>query len=451
MSWYLVQENGDRITLEDSSGFLLLEEAPPYIEIVGVLLGPNGSLIPGTLAATGTPARVQRTVVSTVPRFRVALFEALPGMERTDAFDINPNVTTLRWSTGVPGGFRQCDVGMLNDDLPRRGRIPRSPLVRPQGRGQVWDGAALCFEGRVDAGNGPAARFGFGLVGYGIAALADGYFTSADTNASTAGAVFAAVLAAAAPHLRVGGSQEWRDSGTEHTLAEMNYRTPAGVQQQLSIEGGISNVGSQRWNWTVYDNRTASHLPNDAPATPRYLIPFDEDVEWTEFYGDMYSSADLLYGPSGSLTLATGTSTEGFLARWGFSRTALLTAGEMSATSAAVYLATWLAERAQPRRTVAIRRRFGRGLELRSGSERPCWLVRAGEPSGWVEIGAPGDPDNPVLPIVGTQFDANTMEAVYECGIANPLELAQNLADLCQETTALTDFVHPRTGTRTRS
>lgn len=453
MAWRLLQESGSALDLEDDSGVLILEEAPPYFEIVAVTLGPNGSLPLASLDLTGDVPPVRRAPVSvSVPRFRVALFEPLPSLQPTDVFDeINPNRTSLGWSTGIPGGFRTAEIGMVHDGLPERGRLPRRGIVRPRGRGVIYEGGAVVFEGLVSQGRGKDGSDGFTLSGYGVAALTDGYFASADATASTAGAVFRAVLAAAAPYIRVGGDQEWRDSGTEHTLAEMNYRTPAGVQQQLSIEGGISNIGYQTWNWAVYADRIASFWPNDAPSVARYLIPYDDDVDWTEYYDDMYSSADLLYGPSGSLTLEAGTSTEGFLARWGFSRTALLTAGEMTATSAAIYLATWLASHAEPQRTVTVRRRLARGLEMRSGAERPCWLVRAGEPDGWVEIGEPGDPSNPVLPIVGTSFDANSMEASYELGIPNPEEIGQNLQDLCMETSLLARGVDPLTGTRLRS
>lgn len=383
--------------------------------------------------------------------FRLVIYEPLPGTNRLDLYDLNPEITSLRYRTATPGGFTTMEVGYPHPDLPH-GVVPQLGRTPPRCRGQLWEGGSLCFEGLLSSGNGIGGMNGLSFIGYLLGGSLDGYITSADAVASTAGEILRSVIAQAAPNLSTAGVLGWRDSGIAHTLGEMNYRTPQAVIMQLSSEGGISNLGNRIWDATVYEGRRLRFLPRDEPEQPRYLIPYEglPWLDWNEVYDNMYSSAAVLYTVAGTETITDVATTAGFVSRWGFERTQLLTMGESTQAAAEAYRDTWLAMHAQPEYSIVVTRTDERGLELFGGGSYPAHLVRAGDPDGWVQVGL-GEPNDPVLPIVGTEYDAVSGMARYELGMPNVFDNGESLAVVCQETSSLTRWLHPLTGTRMRT
>lgn len=414
--------------------------------IAAALLGPTSTLY----GATIRQLTVYAPFPPSKPRYAFAVYPPLPNAQyQTLGYDLSPEDTTIAWHTVNPGGFGSMNIGTYNPTLPRQGAVPRPTRLRPQARGVLYDGSYLLSEGRLHNGEGPGGMLGGQWVGYGLAALTDGYVISADATEDTAGDILRAVLTTAAPLLRAGGQLEWRDSGIVHTLAEMTKRAPLAVVEQLTREGGLGDLGNVVFDWLVYENRVGRFLPRDAPATPDYIVPFEGEpwMTWNEDYSGMYSTAAVAYTVAGVEAVTAEATTAGFLQQWGFSRSILLTMGETTEAAAEAYRDTWLAMHAHPQYSITIRRTDERGLELPGGSERPAHLVRAGQ---WVQI-AIGLNDDIVLPIVGTDHNGNTGQHTYELGTPNVLSIEENMAEVCRELGATNRFEHPRTGTRTRA
>lgn len=408
---------------------------------------PIGNFVTrGLWSSIPTPGAAYQ--VRFAPDFRIRLFRPAPSDTPLDDLWIDPKVTSLVFGTGLPGGFTSCEIGLPTEKQPS-GVLPRRVQIMPHARLQVWHGAALLFEGRVMGGYGPFGMFGFRAIGYGLTALNDDYYESTDTTLMTTLGVLRGVLAQSAPLIQLGGSQEAVDPQIDHAPAEMTLRPPSAIIEQLTSEGGVGDLGNVVYDATVWGRRVMRYLPRSAPATPDYIIPYDGQpyIDWVESYDNMYSEANVRYTLNNA-ELETGrSSTDGFYAEYEFTRAQLLSVGDMTASGAATYLSTWLAMHAAPERSIVVMRNSTRGLERGDGSQRAPYLVRAGE---WVQI-ALGMPDDPLLPIVATTYDAFTGEGTFELGMPNVLDDAENLAEVCRELGAVNQWRHPQTGTRTRS
>jgi hypothetical protein len=399
----------------------------------GVLAALVRVLVP--TGGTGAPA---------YPRFTLALYGPLPGMQPLPTIDINPDVTALRWTTQDPGGYGTLEVGLRDWAAPAFGLLPEPAQVPLFGHVEVYAGHALVWEGRVVMRRraGGLVR-GFRAVGYLASAGNDDWFASTDTTPITMGTALRTIAAVAAPLWRLGTGDEFEDPGTSDALANYNRMTPAQVVEQMCRTG----ADGVAWSALMYAGRRLRFVARRAPVTPTYAVPFDATVEtWDEDAEGLYGAVTLAYTAGGVETLTEELVADGFVDRYGLARRALVAGGEISADAAGSFAAAWLAQRGVPEVSASIARAYDaahawRGLELADGGERPPWLVRAGE---WVRVG-----DEPARPLSATAFDANRRLGTFSLG-ALPLDPAAWFARLFEVTGALLTKTDPVTGGRVR-
>ncbi len=378
--------------------------------------------------------------------FKLALYTPLPEGNRTDFIDYNPEVTSLRFSTALPGGFQNLEVGYdvryyaPDGALQRRSSLEVPVDVRLLGHVELWAGQRLVWEGRIQRLDGKGADLtGFLAVGYGLDAPKDDTFESADLTQLGGAAALVRVLTAAAPLLQLQTSGLFQDPGITHQLAEFTFQQPAQVVEQFEKAGGQANVQFDLAAWEV---RRTTFLPRSAPAQPDFLIPLERQwVEWHLDGSETYGAAKMQFTDGGVTKFTNNgqwTVDPTFADRFGgLLRRKPLSGSEMPADVANQFVQTWLAQHTTGAFSARVTRPPERGLEQYNGGELPTYLVRAGQ---WAMLGDQG----PYL-ITRTQYDAHSGQ--FECDLNQPPpgwpELVQELRRIAQKSV---DGVNPITG-----
>lgn len=347
---------------------------------------------------------------------------------RTDVIDLNPDVTSLTWSSQLPGGWNSATIGLaraVDLGLGRTvtfERLSREVTIRPYGHVRIWAGSQLCWEGRITRPERPGGDRARSLTvqGYGLQAAADGVFHSADTALTTSGSIVRQALAMAAPVLTAGNATQFLDPGVQHAPIEFDGKTPAQILDQVTKEGATVGV---LVDYFVYGGRAVWIQPRLAPPgseKANYVATLDDTTDtWSEDYASsfgalrvQYTSAGTglasVYPPAGAPPLSDPT----FPARMGgLERETVLSGGTLTDLGAAQFAQTQLSVLTKP--TIACTlKRTGGGLFLPGGAEAPLHLVRAGQ---WVAVA-----DQAPLIIVRSQFDANTHSLSLELGASSP-------------------------------
>jgi hypothetical protein len=312
------------------------------------------------------------------------------------SLDLVTEIAGLEWTTQLPGGFGTARITL---SLPQmRRRFPNRAgydFLRPFGdvtitapRGAI----ATVFRGRimgiVYTGVWPTT---VNVVGYGVTGLTDQPYLGSSATIGTAGSVITDVLAHYCPTLSIGTIV---DTGVSHAPAEYQWMMPSQVIDALTKEGGIpaSGAAAALWDFVAYRPSQsgallADFLPRLAPQQPPYLIPVDDDLVWEDDFTEAYGGANARYTPAASIaTISTPAISTLFTNTFGITRTVIFEAGNTTAAAANQLADAYLTFRQLGMPKITVSRGGGRGLELFGGSERPAYLVRAGE---WAAIGEP--------------------------------------------------------------
>ena len=381
-----------------------------------------------------------------------------PVLVPTAYLDIDPDITSLQWTTTNPGGYGALNVGMqasLTDSAgPDYVRLQTPVHLPPRAHVELYAGSTKVFEGAVMVlnKNSSGQADGFIAEGYGTVGTNDDYIESTEGVFKTSGTILREVLTQYAPLINFGPSwnNPLNDPGTLHQKAEFNALFPADVIDRILREGGTaiagqtSNAGGASgdtsngvWDWLVYENRLCTFQPRIPPAGTAldpidYHIPFDDRITaWVEDYHKLVGQVGIRYsnldagGNSTALTPrypACGTPLYTLFGNtYGFHRSAVIEGGKMHARSAITYATNFIALRAQPSYAVRIIRAQQQGMERQGMVDMPPYLVRAGE---WVQVGDAND--NIVLPIVTTAYDAYSEVLQLDMGDALPHGLNDN-------------------------
>jgi hypothetical protein len=369
--------------------------------------------------------------------FSLNLYAPLPAHGLQHSLDINPDITSLKFTTG-PGGFQALNVGLRDPDVwdvrgAEYGYLPRPIEIQGLSHVTLTIGGYTCFEGRLLIPARPASGEirGFSATGYGIHAVKDNWYTGTSSTLQSAGSLLQAVLVQAAPLLQV-NPYTFGDTNIMHAPTEVDGFFPAQVIAQFSTEGTGSGVAAIPYDWAVWENRLASWQARSVPQQVQYQMGFDDSVpQWDEDYTDLYGSVAVRYtvfpaaNPPVIATTPLG-SNPATVGLYGISRSTLLQGGTVTAVAATQFRDTQLAYLSTPRVAGAIRR-IGRGLPRPGGSEADPWLPRFGE---WVQVG-----DQPPAMIVGTSYDAmpvgGSIYGTLEVTLQNyPRSMFRGLLDL---------------------
>lgn len=369
--------------------------------------------------------------------FTLAIYEPLPGRARLDTIQLDPQLTGIRWSNALPGGFAALDITSSDASTLVRPYMARELASRPLARVVLTAGGACVWEGRLTQPHRPAGKMSvLHADGYGISAMADSFVRSTDTSASTSGACLAAALGLAAPVLRVGPRDRWVDPGIPHTLAEFDGMYPADIVSQLISEGG---AGGETWDWWVYEDRIVNFVPRVLYTQPRYRVDIDPSYDPQDDYTGLYGSITLRYTDAATNAQASVTAgdEQAFLDNFGFIRRGVLPGATLTAASAAATAATLAATASRPVTSATLTRAGARGLQLAAGGEVPAYLARSGE---WLAAGS----ETPMI-LVRVEHDATAESTVIELGAPSP-GIPQTLQELRRRVSVLSGGRHPRTG-----
>lgn len=382
--------------------------------------------------------------------FHLAIYKPLPnggpGSPLTTV-DISPDITGLRWSTSLPGGFADMEVGLRRNS---GGASMYTGLVQPLdiapfAHVQLWYGSFLCFEGRVMRIVRPGGEIrGFSAMGYGITGLTDDFYISQDTTLKSSGFIASEVIATRCPLLVTGPN--FQDPGVLHARGEYDGYAPADIINAFVSEGGYDGTV---WDYYVYERREINLLPRLPPAgpptdPPDYLIPFDERVEWSEDYTALYGQVAVRYtnldGIAENITpRVPPTQNTAFATVYGLSRATIVEGGKLHSGAALSFGNSYLGLKQVPAYSVQVTRQNLRGLEVPGGVDAPPWTVRSGK---WVGIG-----DQPFLPIIHTEYDASAQSLVVEAG--SPLPSGSNLVrGISKVSNHVVRGTNPNTGAR---
>lgn len=375
-------------------------------------------------------------------QFTLKLFTPLPERRPLPVeLVLDPRRTDLTWSTALPGGYATLRAGVAADPTrpPTYGYLPRPIVDLPRAHVELYHGMVLVWEGTLVEVEylGGEVR-GLLAEGYGVVATLDDWYDSASVTTATSGAILQAVVAGAAPLLRVGNRHEFVDPQVQHQYADFDNLTPADALELVANEG---TVAAARLDWAVWGGRVLWLQPRVEPATPDFRVALDARVRRRRNYRPMASEVAVNYDAAGTDT----TTSRATNAQWrhGFARRLLLTGGRMTATGAEQLRQTELSRRAEPQEAIAITRAGGRGLERPGGSEVAPFLVRAD--FRWVQLGHEGL----VVPIVETEYSASEGELRVTCDTPLPTFVA-----LVRETrrvaTAVKRRINPTAGGRER-
>lgn len=386
-------------------------------------------------------------------RYHLSLYPPAPNDEGApaDHMDLNPEVTQISFSTGLPGGWIGLTVGMRDPARPRFGILPRPIAVKHFYDVVLEIGPRVLWNGRVQKIlRSSGGVVGFEAVGYAIGALRDGWYSNRDTTVTTAGQVLRSVISDAAPLLGTNLDPDlFVDSGVPRSYLSCDGLAPADVLQALSSEGSSADsaVGAI-YDWACFSidrfctftRRLAPLRWQDAPSGvygADYWIDFDETVQWVEDSIGTYGSVTVDY-TGGTVPRTPVANSATFTDTYGLARAILLKGGQMTDDQANAYRDAWLHLNEVPQTTATITRTAGRGLTLGSGrAECPPHLVRAGQ---WVQVA-----DQEPLIIGATQYDANTEELQLTL-ISYPAAFWDAQARLEHITRALELKLNPLTG-----
>lgn len=340
--------------------------------------------------------------------WHLTLYYPIPSTTPLADLDINPNITSIRVTTTLPGGFNTLDVGLLEYESGERFNLPQGIRIVPGAHAVLTYGSITVFEGRVLNFNkrGGWVR-GFSAVSYGIHAVHDGYFTSSDTVLATSGEVLQQALAAAAPFLTPGGSDVFVDPGVAHAPQEFDGMTPGEIVDALSIEGGDNGAA---WYYAVWENRTVTFAPLIEPDVPDYEVPFNENVQWEEDWTNVYNEVAVRYTINEQPYLTTYASTE--VPVDGFpNRRFVVDGGELTTTAAEQLRDATLAKVSLPSVAARIVYQAQERVPRAGGGGALLPLVRSGQ---YVQIG-----DERMLPITFTEYDCIEGTLTIELGEAS--------------------------------
>jgi hypothetical protein len=349
--------------------------------------------------------------------FSLMLYQPLSGigdLNPTSTLDLSPDATSIRWSTALPGGFADLEIGLergLSYGSSEFTDVAAPIDIVPFAHVQLWYGSFLCFEGRIMriVRPGGVAR-GFSAIGYGLSALTDDFYQSISPQLTTAGAILRDIFSTRAPLIKVGPGVQ--DPGTAHAPNEFDGMTPADVLNQLLSEGGAQQTV---WDFTVYEGRVANFFPRTYPFTPDYAIPLDSRVSWSEDYTQLFGQVAIRFSDLvGTGTLTTPRVTDpSFKERFGLVRAAIIDGGKLRDSTAVNFANNYLNTTTnQPAFSAQVTRSQLQGLATPGGIDMPPWLARAGQ---WLQVGA-----QPALPIIHTEYDAMSQTLTLEAGNPAP-------------------------------
>lgn len=349
-----------------------------------------------------------------IPEFYISMYKALPTpvpscLEslRTDGIALDPRVHTVEWSSALPGGWNGCKIDIrpqFNTEIAHDWASPyaqRSLLSEPKGHITITTGqGASCFEGRRTKPTYTHGRLtGIEGAGYGIVQTSDAAIYAPPTIFTTGQGALHYALLTALPPFNIGDTHQFQDTGVAHELTEYLGQTPLQVVDMLTKEGGRANV---LFDFAVWENRTAYFLPREKPTTPDYQLSWDNSVTHSEDDNQLYSTVVVDYTDiKGGAQQAVATD-YAFIAKYGYDVIKHIAGGIMSKVGANQFAKTWITLHAQPWTQITIKRDPERGMPIMAGgTERPSYLVRAGE---WVQF---GDDPNDMYIIVRQTYNAS--------------------------------------------
>lgn len=394
---------------------------------------------------------------------------------RTDSIVLDPLVTSLSFSSQLPGGCNALKVGLgrwvgRGDEARYQSATLRRPVTLMElGHVELVLGGSVLWAGRVTRllWDGPDV-VGFEAQGYGVSGTSDDLYFSTDNTKVAGAAILRRIFATAAPLITLSGQTSFSDPGVVHTWDEFNEQPPYQVIEQLAKEGGL--VG-QQFDWTVYPEdqggkqtapqmlafvpRLAPGLAGAPQSEPDYLIPWDTTAQLSSDASNCYGTFRVRYTsvPSG-LSKAVEYTEPTFAARFGgLYRRKLIQGGQLTDDGAAAFAQAYAAQYAFPIWAGTVTRELGRGMERYGGSPHPAAYVRAGQ---WVQIGQRRQPPTqalrsphevPPLIIVRAEYDATNQRGTFELGQAAPGEasLIQGLRLFARHQATLTN---PITGAK---
>ncbi len=355
----------------------------------------------------------------------------------------------ISWTTNLPGGFGALTVNLPAPNMPLASlSMPSLPTAIPlpyrQPRiGNRWNlrrafmhgvltaGGQVAYEGALTqlVAQGPEPTQ-LVFQGYGISAVADNPYYSADTTMYTTGVVLQDAITKTAPRLVLPNNPViFGDPGIAHAPNEFQYQTVGTMLQQFATEG---DQDGNLWDFTVYEGRVARWQARIPPSMPDYLVPLDQTVEWREDYTNLYGQVQTVYNLAGTSTqyITPALPDNTFPERFGFMRTVAINGSTMTQAGAQAFATSYQAYHTRyPDYAITInwnkqvrREEADRGLVMPSGQEMPAWMVRAGQ---WVQV-----EDAPNFIITRTQHDygpgaSNTLQAKLGEFAADTAEIFQ--------------------------
>lgn len=325
-----------------------------------------------------------------MPEVVVRISSPLPRRQALVEVEVDLAVTTVEWTTELPGGFGRCQVGLpqLSRRRPSPGYLPR-PLGAIRGREhvEVTVGSRVVFEGQlIEVLRVDGEPRGFLAEGYGGVGLAERTFRAQDAATVTGGVLVQAALTLL-PHITPDPHQ-WADPGGEYTLSEFDGQTVADIVQRVVRTGS----GDGRiWDFAVWEGPRFVLQPRTPPATPDWLVS-RAGVEETLSYERLATRVSVTY-EDGETEAQQAAELEDYLGRPIELR---VSGGQLSAGDAYRVRAAWAARFAGPLRAVRLR---GADLVAPDGSPAPPWLVRAGQ---WVRV------YDELYPITETRYEADS-------------------------------------------
>lgn len=307
----------------------------------------------------------------------LAVFGALPAMRPLAEVAINPRVTSITFSSQLPGGFSTLRAGIDPTGEARPQPYLTSPvIVERRSHVVLRIGARIVWEGVVTWVSADGTQLeaeGYGLASPNWGSVRQGGDTLADTRTILAAAV------TASPHLvpvtiaNPGGQRKW---------SEFQDQTAASVITALTTAGDTAQKVAL--TFTVYEERATRIVPALPPAVPDYRLAYDRSLMQIGFdYGDCIDGVYVNWTDAGGVRHTTETLYRDGVTAATAVAVVPITASFPDAGAALQYARLYRDEHSEPRLTGTIRLTFDDVLTRPDGERVPGYLVRAGE---WVEI-----------------------------------------------------------------
>ncbi len=376
-----------------------------------------------------------------MPSIGLSLYKPLPSKERLTDIEIETQLTTVEWTTEMPGGFGRCSIGLplaaRSGDVP--GYLPR-PLGSLAGRehGEVYVGSKLVFEGQVieitRVGGIPRALL---LEGYGGVGLGERIFRSSLSEGDITSGQLVAEALALLPHISL-DMTHFDDPGLPQVPSEFDGMAVSEIIDRIVKTG---SADGRLWDWAIWEGPTFVLQPRTPPERSDWIAK-REGIEETISYEKLVTRVSVEYEVTfknrrtGEETTLKGetipVSDADLEDRIGRPLELRLSGQAVFPVSAGIIQRAWLARYSQP---VASIRLSGDALYTAEGEQALPWLVRAGQ---WVEVY--GEPKM----IVRTSYRA------YEDSLE--VELGEPFADFLEAWTrqrkglsAIAAELHPET------